>query len=414
VIGCSLFVTCVFGAASAGAGSWEGKEATKDGIRHIANPANPIEAPSTFSPKELWRVGGDDEGDDIIFGVLNDIAVDKNGNVYVLDSQLNEVHIYSPGGEYLRSVGRSGEGPGEFRRARALFVTDDGNIAVMQMMPGKIVMLTPEGDAAGNHPVPETDGMMMFFGGDRAGDQIVVGTQMMSQGEGAGFSMETALIRVNPEGKQTAKYWEHSETVDMNNMAFDERKMGGMPFWGAGSNGSVYLCEDFDTYKIQVFNADGTPKHVIEREFELRVRSKEEKEKRGPRIAIRTDGGDVKTTMKKSKTDRTVLAVYPQDNGDVWVLSSRGAFDTEEGEIATFDVFDAEGKFARQLTLKGEGNFDDDGFYFAGDNFFVLLGQSSARDAEMGGNGTEEDDGEEAVPMSVVCYELGNIVQSKK
>lgn len=393
-------------------GAWDGTETTKDGVPHVTNPARPIETPSTFKLNEQWRVGGDDESDDVIFGVLNDIATDGAGNVYLLDSQLDEVLVYSPSGEYLRSIGRSGEGPGEFRRPRALFITDDGRVAVLQMMPGKIIMLTPEGDAAGNHPVPETDGVMMFTGARRAGDHIVVATQQWARHD-TEFTITSGLIRLDPEGKQTAKYWEESTPQDMNNRVFDERKLGAGPIWSAAPDGRVFICDDFDAYNVQVWNPDGTPDRVIEREFELRVRSKEEKEHRGPQIRLTTGGGDLKTEVIKSKTDRTVQAIYPREDGNVWILSSRGAFDTAEGEIATFDVFDAEGKFIHQVTFRGEGDFDDDGFYFAGDNFFVMAGQTAARRASGGGD-PDREEMDEAEPMSVICYELGNVVQSKK
>ena len=80
-----LFVSCVCFSPSlspAADGARASTETTKDGVRHVANPAHPIEAPSTFKLNERWRVGGDDETDEVIFGVLNDIATDDDGNVY--------------------------------------------------------------------------------------------------------------------------------------------------------------------------------------------------------------------------------------------------------------------------------------------------------------------------------------------
>lgn len=410
-----IFLLAVsFFAAAADAGSWQGNEVTKDGIIHVQNPATPAEKPSTLTPSERWRVGGDDESDEVIFGVLRTVATDDAGNVYLLDSQLNEVQVYSPQGEYLRTIGREGEGPGEFRRPGGMFITGDGRIAVMQMMPGRIILLTPDGEGAGNHPIPEQDGMMMFTGGSRAGDSVVLATQAMGPSGGGGFTVTSALIRIDSQGKETAKYWEKTDSRNMNNLVFDEREMGGGPIWGAGPDGRVFTCDEFDGYKVRVWNPDGTADRVIEREFKLRKRSDEEKDWRGPRIAVRTGEGDLKTEVIKSETDRTVQAIYPQSNGDVWVLSSRGAFDAGEDEIGTFDVFDKTGKFTQQITLKGEGNLDHDGFYFSGDNLFVLLGQVSARRSEVGGPAAGDDEPKEAEPMSVICYDIGTIVQSKR
>ena len=50
------------------------------------------------------------------------IDVDGGGNLWIADRRLNHVLVVSPDGEVLRTVGRNGEGPGEFRAPRGLGV----------------------------------------------------------------------------------------------------------------------------------------------------------------------------------------------------------------------------------------------------------------------------------------------------
>jgi len=66
----------------------------------------------TVKLEHLWTVGGDTEDEDEFFGVIADIEIDNSGNVYLLDSQLAEVKIYTKDGELIRTIGREGEGPG--------------------------------------------------------------------------------------------------------------------------------------------------------------------------------------------------------------------------------------------------------------------------------------------------------------
>ncbi|WP_209388398.1 6-bladed beta-propeller [Rhodohalobacter sp. SW132] len=47
-------------------------------------------------------------------GRMGGFAVDDLGRIYMSDVQQNTLHIFEPGGEYFTSVGRSGEGPGEY------------------------------------------------------------------------------------------------------------------------------------------------------------------------------------------------------------------------------------------------------------------------------------------------------------
>ena len=95
-------------------------------------------AAETLALNELWRIGGEEESEDYLIGVISGVATDQAGQIYLLDAQLNEVMVLSPEGEYLRSIGREGEGPGEFSRPQDIFRTSDGLIAVVQRFPGKI------------------------------------------------------------------------------------------------------------------------------------------------------------------------------------------------------------------------------------------------------------------------------------
>ena len=95
---------------SPAAAGWQGKEVEKEGVTHVMNPVKSAERPTTLKLEEEWRIGGED--DEEIFGVITDIITDDDGNVYMLDAQLNEIKVYSEDGEYLRTIGREGEGTG--------------------------------------------------------------------------------------------------------------------------------------------------------------------------------------------------------------------------------------------------------------------------------------------------------------
>jgi hypothetical protein len=347
--------------------------------------------------------------------VLSQIASDEDDNVYLLDAQLNEVMIFSPDGEFIRSIGREGEGPGEFRRASDMFLTVDGNVAVLQRMPGKIVVLTPEGEPVGNLPVPEPEdgGMQMFARGCLSGDNVILSTNRFARND-AGFEMTMALIAVDASGAQTAAYLTRSDKNDFANMVFDEKTGIGALVWNAGSDGRVFTSDNFDAYRIQIWNPDGTPERVIEREYESRERSDEEMKRSTPVIRIRRGNRAQSPEVKTSKTDRDVQQIFPREDGSVWVLSSKGAFDVEDGVIAAFDVFDRGGQYTRHVTVNGEGSYRDDGFYVVKDRLYVVTGLRSARRAMFGGSEGETEEEDTGEPMSVICYDLGPVVQTMK
>lgn len=398
------------------AGSWQGQEVAEDGVPHMKNPSTPTDGATSLRLTERWQVGGEDD-DELIFGVITQITSDDKGHIYVLDAQLTEVMIFSSEGEYIRSIGREGEGPGEFRRPADLFLTPDGQVAVMQRMPGKIVQLTTDGAPAGNYPMPETDGMRMFFNGRVAGDALVLSTATMKRND-EGFDFISSLVRVDKTGTMTSKYTERSDTRSFARMEADEKTFGrNGQVWTTDFDGRVYTSDDFDSYTINVWSPDGTLERVIELDYEHRMRSEEEIEEATPTVRIRGRGGrggEMKFTM--SKWDRDIQRMYPRHDGTLWVLSSHGAFDAEAGTIGTFQIFDSEGRFTNQLTLLGDGSFADDGFHFVGDRLFVVKGFRTAAEAMMGGSEDEEKEEPEEFPepMSVICYGLEMVAQGSK
>ena len=383
------------------------KEEVRDGVVHVLNPSDPPSAPVVVAAKELWRVGGQDD-EDVLFGVVSQIAFDGQGNIYALDAQLNQVVVLSADGEFVRTIGREGEGPGEFRRPSGLFLTADGDIAVMQRMPGRIVLLTPEGEPVGDMrvPQPEDGGMQMFGGGDLAGQNIVLNVSRFTRRESA-FSTITSLIAVDPSGNLVATYFEKRDDNDFANMVFDEKKMGlGALVWNVDRGGRVFTSDDFDSYRMQIWNPDGSLARVIEREYTHRKRSADEMKRYAPVVRIRQGGRMQSPEVKASETDRDIQQIFPRENGEFWVLSSKGAFDVSKGVIATFDVFDGAGRLSREITLGGTGNWARDGFHLVADRFYVVTGLRSARRSMFGaGEGGEVE--EEDEPMSLVCYRLG-------
>lgn len=410
-----LWIALAVSAVPALAGTWAGKEMTQEGVVLVTNPAAPADGKSTLSPQEMWRAGGD-EDEAVIFGVLSDVAIDAQGNLYALDSQLSTISVFDRDGKFLRTIGREGEGPGEFRRASQVFVTPENKIAVAQMMPGKIILLAPDGQPAGDFPMPETPdgGMQMLWDAGSAGRSVVLGTAAMAQ-RNSKFTMTNSLQLVAADGTVRGKVAERTQENDMANMSFDE-KSARRPVWTAGTDGTLYVNDNFDAYEIKCFGPDAKLARVATREYTHRNRSKDEMEENRPRMMIRKGGGGGQTfDAKASPTDPDVLQMFARDDGTLWVMSSRGARDLPKGTMARFDVFDANGHFVREVTVQGDGNFGDDGIAIVGDRLVVLKGLRSAQRAMYAGMGDDSSqEEEEAEPMSIVCYRLDAPATAKK
>ena len=60
-------------------------------------------------------VGTLDGPEETRFGRLSAVAVAPNGHVFAADGHALSIRVFLPNGDYVRSTGREGEGPGKFR-----------------------------------------------------------------------------------------------------------------------------------------------------------------------------------------------------------------------------------------------------------------------------------------------------------
>ena len=71
-------------------------------------------------------IGGLDEDDEnAIFMQPTDVFLDAEGFLYIVDSQNSRVQVYNPDREYYKTIGRKGEGPGEFLYPTHIDVMDN-------------------------------------------------------------------------------------------------------------------------------------------------------------------------------------------------------------------------------------------------------------------------------------------------
>lgn len=397
-----LYVSGAFGA------EWHGTE-TKDadGIVHVVSPAEPSDGNSTVDLQEQWRIGGDTDDEDQIFGLISKILTGPDGNLYALDSQLSEIKVFSPMGEFLRTIGREGEGPGEFRGAQDMFFLPSGNIAVLQVFPGRLVVLKPDGEPADDHSLPSADEggfVLLYRGGGTVGDNLALSIGINHFAEGI-FDQKRQIVAIDDAGSIQKILHSEKRSLTMSTPIFNESEWTSFDrVWTVGADGLAYIPTEWNKYQIKVCDGSGAVRY-IERAYEPRKRSGEEKDRWQKIYDEFTKRQVPGSSWKLEDNDQDVAQIFPREDGSVWVLSSRGRLDAPEGSIGVFDVFDAKGHYKRQITLKGEGNPVTDGYFFSGDRLFVVTDFLSAAMTANGGSADVLED-ENPEPMAVICYKL--------
>lgn len=92
-------------------------------------------------------LGGNQETDETkMFYKIADFKVDVAGNMYVLERGNKRVLKFDPKGNYLLSMGRAGQGPGEFADPYSIQILDDQSVYVLDKLQATVTKFSAKGD----------------------------------------------------------------------------------------------------------------------------------------------------------------------------------------------------------------------------------------------------------------------------
>lgn len=397
---------------------WAGEERDVDGVTHVLNPADPILPPQTIELTEMWRLGGYSDAPEEFFGVISDIEADEANNFYVLDAQLSEIKVFDQSGQYVATIGRDGEGPGEFRRPQDLNLMPDGTIGVVQPRPSKMVLLSPTGDPAGDYNItPRGEGFVNLQSASTVADHIAVvyGVGNFDR-QTQTFTRTVRLSIFDTAGEEVAELRSVVASSGPNDEVYPESAWTNFQSaWSAAREGTIAARTSLTDYEVTVWNADGSARHVVKVDTTPVARTDEEIEA----IEARWAAG-MRRWVQDPKFDilpahYPVQDVYAREDGTLWVRTAEGTHARPDGALASFDVIDAAGRLERRLTMNGDFDPANDGLFVSGAYLMVVTDLVSAREAAMGGI-EDEDVESDADPMEIIAYrmELAPIAQADR
>jgi len=115
-----------------------------DDVVVISNPKTPELKMRIVFTEELSI--GEAEGDEnYMFGQNIGFNTDEDGNFYVSDSDNQRILKYDPEGKYLLTIGREGQGPGEFQNLSLVRFDKDDNLYLTDAQNNRISFFDKDG-----------------------------------------------------------------------------------------------------------------------------------------------------------------------------------------------------------------------------------------------------------------------------
>jgi hypothetical protein len=405
------------------AAPWQVTESVEGEIPLIVNPGLPRDGAIEVTATEQWRLGADEENDPLL-GRITDVITDTEGNAYLLDGNLSDIHVVDTSGEILRTIGGEGDGPGEIRNASELSFMPNGDIGVMEMMPGKIVVMDPFGEPRDSfRPADENGGHGMMLPQHFAADEhgVILGHVSTNFGHD-GVVTEFMLGRYSLDGTLIKALAEHREEQSGGNVSLSlgDGEDDFAADWVVCHDGRVVGYRYAYDYELQVYGPDGNPVMLVRREYET-LRKPEAELAADKRRAEENNSRFSGVTIEVEERSRDISAVHARPDGHLWVATSEGARNRTEGSLEVFDVYDESGHFVNTVNVTGvEYNPARDEYVIDGDRLYIFResrmvppktttsGGGGMQMIMISGSGPDPADEEDSGPLEVICYVIAD------
>jgi hypothetical protein len=311
---------------------------------------------------EELAIGALEGSEEVIFGSIQDMTVDDQGGVYVFDSQVPALRYYDSEGRFVRTVGREGSGPGEYRDAvLGMALRRDGRLMIRDPRNARLTLYDPDGTPSDHWTFGSalfTSGAMVMDTADHAYLKVMAGSPEPNK------PWPIVLVHLDETGQLI-------DTIPQPVIAGDPESSGGSfspsKVWGWSPLGYPVVGVN-EEYSFEI-RPPSQPVIRVEREVPLVELHPEE---RGEYEAVREwmirNKGQYMTTQPAPTpgVKPAYRNFFFSGNGDIWVHRYSTAEKTDQAvpepaegrppnrswrEPILFDVFQPDGTYLGEVRV---------------------------------------------------------------
>ncbi len=323
-----------------------------DEVVVIFNPKTP-ELNLRIVFKEELSIGEAEGDENYMFGETIGFNTDEDGNFYVSDVGARRIQKYDPDGKYLLTIGRKGQGPGEFGSVSLVRFDKDNNLYTIDAGNSRISFFDKDGKYLRQirmteryvNPFINSKGFIIankFSAPEEGNVQKQIQLHGLFDDK---FNQVAELLKIEtefplPMGGDLSAMAEYIAKV-FSIMAFRPQ-----PITTLAKNDFIYLGYP-DKYEISVFSPEGELVKKITREYDPIPVSEKDKESFIQLASVNLPSVFTEDLKEKAFKNVKYLKYKPAYQG--LTLMENGwlcvVVNSVEDEYTLLDLFDQEGKY---------------------------------------------------------------------
>ena len=331
---CLIMTVASLAALSCQQKSYPAVTAMKDGVKTITNPEYPRDGRFIAKLTAEMSCGEEAKPEMAMLNKPLDLRVDDQGRVYVMDWGDVHIKVYDSQGRFLRTIGRKGQGPGEFDVPVFFDLMTGGKVCVLDGRQRRITILTSEGEYISGFRFDGYFRSLAIDGQDRlflakwaAAEELKLSTEFRE------VPYITGIFRTDASGKEMVHLTDFLGEVQVMKAVGSGGIVGGggvyMIVWAINRQGKLYGGFN-EIYRLGAYGTDGKIEFAFGREFNPL---------KNPRY--KGQPGQKKTMPAFNRT------IIFDEAANLWVE----LYKEDTTKEFTYDVFSPEGIYLKQVRV---------------------------------------------------------------
>ncbi|MFO7981414.1 MAG: 6-bladed beta-propeller [Candidatus Aminicenantes bacterium] len=342
---------------------WNGSVEQENGVRVVNNPEEPFYGNLELVLEQDLSIGNEGDNNYLFYRPYG-LSLDSQGNIYVMDTGNYRIQKFSSSGEYLQTIGKKGQGPGEFDRMQSFYIDGEDSIYVSSGM--KIQKFNDKGEFVTS--IPLASQIYDFW---VSPDDFIYGIVYSSTEEGR----VRKVIKINMEGKEVEEIAQFADTKVVTRKSGEQTAAflishtynHSLPLAAFQHHDLIYAHSS--EYSLFHLNSYGELDCIINKNEPYQSISKREKDKiiQGIKDRISDRGqkwpDDVIEQACQFPAHRPFFSdLAVDDQGRIYVRKIRSVLD--EKETYEFDIFSPEGYYLYKIEIDFNPSLIEDGFVY--------------------------------------------------
>jgi len=309
-------------------------------IQNGKKPKPPKGVPSKVS-FELECVIGESDDPEKSFSEVSTFVVDDNEILYALDFKDRKIKVFDDKGQFVRSFGERGQGPGELEMPAGIHLTAGNELIVEDAYTRKLVYFTHEGKYIRHVSYADRLALVNLLMGPKGN---FIGREMKLEGEKMFFEIK----KLDSELKSLFSIDQIGFPIPVPGSGNKINLEDVLTIYQFDNSGNIYYGHNRD-YEVNVYMPEGKHMKSVQKEYDPQKVTEEDIEEILDRMGSVMGGVNPRDIFEFPKIFPPYQFFTLDEDGRIFVRTWNKGKNKSEFII---DIFDSEGRFIAQFASK--------------------------------------------------------------